>query len=392
MNLQLDAAQAAFRDDVRAFLRERLPDDLRDRMRKGLRPSRDAIVQWQRALHERGWAAPHWPREFGGADLGQMERLILVDELQRAPAPMPLHFNLTMLGPVLMRYGTPQQKRDWLPRLAQLDVWFCQGFSEPGAGSDLASLRTTARREGDHYVVNGQKTWTTYAHMADWIFCLVRSDPGAARKQDGISFLLIDLRTPGITVRPIHSIDNEHHLNEVFFDEVKVPVANLVGEEHKGWEVTKYLLGGERTGLAYVGMSRDRLDRAIEVAAATREGGRRVIDDPSVQTAIAWLDAELRGLEIANWRLLLSPVAQQENPAFASVLKLKGVEIQQQIASLMLRVAGPLGLVRSDSEDEPERAELAAPATRYLFTRASSIYGGTSEIQKDVLAKVILGT
>lgn len=391
MNLELDVAQRAFRDDVRAFIRERLPAELRERVRKGLRPSKDAIVAWQRALHERGWAAPHWPREFGGADLGQMERVILVDELQQAPAPMPLHFNLTMLGPVLLKFGSADQKRDWLPRLARLDVWFCQGFSEPGAGSDLAALRTSARREGDHYVVNGQKTWTTYAHMADWIFCLVRTNPDAPRRQEGISFLLIDLRTPGITIRPIHSIDNEHHLNEVFFDDVKVPVANLVGEENKGWDVTKYLLGGERTGLAYVGTSRDRLDRCIELARSTREGGASVAHDPAVQLEIAWLDADLRGLEIANWRYLLTPAAQQENPAFASVLKLKGVEIQQQIAALMLRIVGPAGIARADGEADAGRAELAAPATRYLFSRASSVYGGTSEVQKDVLAKVILG-
>jgi pimeloyl-CoA dehydrogenase len=385
MDLQLDAAQAAFRDDVRAFIRERLPAALRERVRKGLRPSREDVVQWQRTLHERGWAAPHWPREFGGADLGQMERLILVDEIQRAPAPMPLHFNLTMLGPVLLQFGTPDQKRDWLPRLARLDTWFCQGFSEPGAGSDLAALRTSARREGDHYIVNGQKIWTTYAHMADWIFCLVRTGSESPRRQDGISFLLIDLKTPGITIRPIHTIDNEHHLNEVFFDDVKVPVANLVGEEGKGWEVTKYLLGNERTGLAYVGTSRDRFEHLLALA---RQAG--VIDDPLLQAEFAWLDAELRGLEVTNFRLLLSAQAQHENPAFASVLKLKGVEIQQRIAELMLRVAGPSGLVRSD-DHEGERAEAAMPATRYLFTRASSIYGGTSEVQKDVLAKALLG-
>jgi pimeloyl-CoA dehydrogenase len=384
LDLQLEPRHIAFRDEVGAFLREHLPPELRERVRQGLRPSREQIVQWQRTLHERGWAAPHWPREFGGADLGQMERLILVDELQRAPAPMPLHFNVTMLGPVLLRYGTPQQKRDWLPRLARLDTWFCQGFSEPGAGSDLASLRTSARREADHYIVNGQKTWTSYAHLADWIFCLVRTDPEAARKQEGISFLLIDLRTPGITIRPIHSIDNDHHLNEVFFDDVKVPLANRVGDENRGWEVTKYLLGGERTGLAYVGTSRDRLDRAIELARATREGAPRVIDDPSIQAAIAWIDAELRGLEITNFRLLLSEAAQRDNPAFASVLKLKGVDIQQQIAALMLRIVGPAGL----AQHEDERG---APATRYLFSRASSIYGGTSEVQKDVLARAILG-
>jgi pimeloyl-CoA dehydrogenase len=385
MDLSLEPRHVAFRDEVRAFLRERLPPELRERVRRGLRPSREQIVQWQRTLHERGRAAPHWPREFGGADLGQMERLILVDELQRAPAPMPLHFNLTMLGPVLLRYGTQEQKRDWLERLARLDVWFCQGFSEPGAGSDLASLRTRARREGDHYVVDGQKIWTTYAHMADWIFCLVRTDPGAARKQEGISFLLIDLRTPGITIRPIHTIDNEHHLNEVFFDGVRVPVAHRVGNENQGWEITKYLLGGERTGLAYVGTSRDRLDRAIELARTTREGARRVIDDPSVRAEIAGIDAELRALEITNFRLLLTESAQSENPAFASVLKLKGVDIQQQIAALALRIAGPAGLARHDDER-------GNPATRYLFTRASSIYGGTSEVQKDVLAKALLGS
>jgi pimeloyl-CoA dehydrogenase len=384
MDLQLDAAQAAFRAEVRAFLRERLPPELRQRVRQGLRPSREQVVQWQRALHERGWAAPHWPREFGGADLGQMERLILMDELQQAPAPLPLHFNVTMLGPVLLRFGTPQQKRDWLPRLARLDVWFCQGFSEPGAGSDLASLRTSARRQGEHYVVNGQKIWTTYAHMADWIFCLVRTDAQAARRQEGISFLLVDLKTPGITIRPIRTIDGEHHLNEVFFDDVKVPVANRVGDENKGWDVTKYLLGSERTGLAYVGTSRDRLDRAIELARGTPDGAGRVIDDPAIQAEIAWIDAELRGLAITNLRLLLSPQAQRENPAFASVLKLKGVEIQQQIAALMLRIAGPAGLARSEDER-------GVPATRYLFSRASSIYGGTSEVQKDVLAKTILG-
>ncbi|RYX93414.1 MAG: acyl-CoA dehydrogenase [Comamonadaceae bacterium] len=393
MDMTFDTEQTAFRDDVRAFIRERLPAGLRDRVRKGLRPTREQVTDWQRALHERGWAAPHWPREYGGADLGQMERLILVEELQRAPAPMPLHFNLTMLGPVLMRYGTDAQKLEWLPRLANLDTWFCQGFSEPAAGSDLAALRTTARREGDEYVVNGQKIWTTYAHMADWIFCLVRTDPGATRKQEGISFLLIDLKTPGITVRPIHTIDNEHHLNEVFFDEVRVPVANIVGEENKGWEVTKYLLGGERTGLAYVGTSRDRLGLAVERARSTPEGAGRAIDNPSIQAEIAWLDAELRGLEVTNFRLLLSPAAQQANPAFASILKLKGVEIQQRIAELMLAIAGPSGLVRSDVGEygDGPRAEAAMPATRYLFTRASSIYGGTSEVQKDVLAKVILG-
>jgi pimeloyl-CoA dehydrogenase len=386
MDLQLTAEQQAFRAEVRAFIQERLPQDIRDRLRAGHPPRKEDTVRWQRILNERAWAAPHWPRRFGGAELGQAERLILMDELYRAPAPLPQVFNITMLGPVLMKFGTPQQCEHFLPKLANLDLWFCQGFSEPGSGSDLASLRTAARREGDHYIVNGQKIWTTTAHWADWTFALVRTDP-EARKQEGISFLLIDLKSPGITIRPITSIDGEHHLNEVFFDEVRVPVANLVGQENKGWDCAKFLLGNERTGIANVGLCRERLDHARAVAERTPQGAGRLIDDPKLQAELASLDAEIRALEVTNWRFLLTPSAQQELPAFASVLKLKGVELQQDINALLARVAGPSGLERRGSDD----IEHGPLTPRYFYSRAASIYGGTSEVQKDILSKFILG-
>ncbi len=386
MDLRLSSAEEAFRAEVRAFVAERLPEDIRARLRAGHPPRKEDTVQWQRILNERGWAAPHWPRKYGGAELGQMERLILMDELYRAPAPLPQVFNVTMLGPVLMRYGTPEQCQHFLPKLANLDLWFCQGFSEPGSGSDLASLRTVAKRDGDHYIVSGQKIWTTTAHWADWIFALVRTSP-EARKQEGISFLLIDLKSPGITVRPILSIDGDHHLNEVFFDDVRVPITNLVGEENKGWDCAKFLLGNERTGIANVGLCRERLDYAREVASQTVQGAGKLIDDIKLRTEFASLDAEIRALEVTNWRFLLTPRAQAELPAFASVLKLKGVELQQEINALLARIAGPNGLEKRGKDDT-----VHGPLTpRYFYSRAASIYGGTSEVQKDILAKTIVG-
>ena len=386
MDLTLTTEQRAFRDEVRAFIQARLPDDIRARLRAGHPPRKQDTVTWQRILNERGWAVPHWPRQYGGADLGQVERLILLDEIYRAPAPLPQVFNTNMLGPVLMKFGTPAQCDHFLPRLANLDLWFCQGFSEPGSGSDLASLRTAARREGNHYVVNGQKIWTTTAHLADWVFALVRTDDGA-RKQEGISFLLIDLKTPGIRIRPIRSIDGDHHLNEVFFDDVRVPVDQLVGQENRGWDCAKFLLANERTGIANVGLCWERLDRAREIAQQTTQAGRPLWDDPKLRAEIAALGAEVRALEITNWRFLLTPAEQARVPAFASVLKLKGTELQQEINALLARLAGPQGLERRDAD------ELAhGPLTpRYFYSRAASIYGGTTEVQNDILAKALVG-
>lgn len=386
MDVNLNPGQLAFRDEVRAFIRERLPAEVRERMRAGLFPRKQDIVAWQRILNERGWAAPHWPKRYGGADMGQVERLILLEEIYRAPAPMPSVFNVVMLGPVLLKFGTEAQKDFFLPKLLNMDLWFCQGFSEPGAGSDLASLRTSARREGDQYVVNGQKIWTSSAHHADWMFALVRTNP-EARKQDGISFLLIDMRTPGVTVRPIVSLDGGHHLNEVFLDNVRVPVANLVGEENKGWNCAKFLLGNERTGIANVGLCRERLDYARELAARTVEGGRPLSEDPALNRQFAVLDAEIRALEITNARFLLTEGEQKRLPAFASVLKLKGTDIQQEVYELLARIAGAVGLERRSADE----LSVSALDARYFYSRAASVYGGSSEVQKDILAKTVVG-
>lgn len=294
MDIAFTLEQQTFREEVRAFIAARLPSSIRERLRQGHLPNREDTITWQRILAERGWSAPHWPKEYGGAALSQAERLILLDELYRAPAPLPQIFNMNMLGPVLMKFGTSRQREHFLPKLANLDLWFCQGFSEPGAGSDLAALRTSARREGDFYIVNGQKTWTSTAQWADWIFALVRTDP-QARKQAGISFLLIDLKSPGITVRPIRSIDGTNHVNEVFFEEVKVPASQLVGEENQGWECAKFLLANERTGIANVGLCQERLELAREMAHAGA-----LAQDPVLQREFAVFDAEIRALELTN--------------------------------------------------------------------------------------------
>ena len=303
---------------------------------------------------------------------------------------MPQVFNITMLGPVLLKFGSEEQRGFFLPKLLNLDLWFCQGFSEPEAGSDLASLRTKAQREGDHYVVNGQKIWTTSAHHADWIFCLVRTS-SESRKQDGISFLLIDLKQPGITVRPIRSIDGMHHLNEVFFDNVRVPVSNLVGEEGRGWSYAKFLLSNERTGIANVGLCRERWGYAIHIASKHWRDDEPLLNHPGVRKELALLDAEIRSLELTNWRLLLAPETCSAPDAFASVLKLKGSELQQRVLALLARLAGTDGL-RAASGSLEGLDDWAAPLTsRYFFSRAATIYGGASEVQKDILSKTFLG-
>ncbi len=391
MDLCLTKEQRAFRDEVRAFIAARLPADIRQRLRHGHPARKQDTVTWQRILHERRWAAPHWPKAYGGAGLGIAERLILLDEIYRAPAPLPQVLNINMLGPVLLRFGTDEQKRHFLPKLASLELWFCQGFSEPDSGSDLASLRTRAHREGDHYLVDGQKIWTSTAHTADWIFALVRTDP-SARRQQGISLLLIDLKSPGISIRPIVSIDGAHHLNEVFFEKVQVPVQNRVGDEGAGWDCAKYILSSERTGIANVGLCRERLDYAREQAAATWHGGRRLLDDPALRGRLATIGAEIRALELTNWRFLLDESIASRNPGFASVLKLKGTELLQDITSLLARIAGPGGLERREPE-QADSALLASDCTtrRYFYYRAATIYGGSSEIQKNILAKAILG-
>ena len=346
MDLRFTPEELAFRDEVRAFIRDNLPADIRERVRLGYSPRKQDTVAWQRILNKKGWAALSWPKEWGGPGWTAVQRMIFMEENQIAPAPELSSFNITMIGPVLIQFGTEEQKKRFLPRAANLDDWWCQGFSEPGAGSDLASLKTAAKRDGDHYVVNGQKIWTSTAHHADWCFVLVRTNPNAAKRQEGISFLLVDMKTPGITVRPIVSIDNSHHLNEVFFDDVRVPVENRVYEENRGWDVAKFLLGNERTGIARLGKSKERVTSAKEMARNVRENGKPLIQDAAFRQRVAQLEVDMKALEITQYRVVSSyDKAKDGRPdPLSSVLKVKGTELLQATTELAMDVGGPMSM------------------------------------------------
>jgi pimeloyl-CoA dehydrogenase large subunit len=396
MDLRFTPDEIAFRDDVRAFMRTALPAPIRRKMVEALRLEKDDIVTWQRILNAKGWAVPHWPVAWGGTGWSAVKQYIFHEELQQAPAPDPLPFGVNMVGPVIIAFGSQAQKRRHLPRIANLDDWWCQGFSEPGAGSDLASLKTTARRDGEHYIINGQKTWTTTAQYADWIFCLVRTDP-AAKKQQGISFILIDMKTPGITVRPIQTIDGGREVNEVFFDDARVPVENRVGEENRGWDYAKFLLGNERTGIARIGTSKARIRRLKEIAALERIGDKPLIEDERFRTKIAAVEVELKALEMTQLRVVAAARDHHQPDPASSILKIKGSEIQQAISELLLEAVGPYALPDdtrdSDRRNEPPIGpEWAGPLTPHYFNwRKVSIYGGSNEIQKNIIAKAILG-
>jgi pimeloyl-CoA dehydrogenase large subunit len=397
MDLRFTDEEIAFRSEVREFFRTALPDSIRRKMIEGRHASKDDLVTWSRILNAKGWAVPHWPVEWGGTGWTPVQQYIFRDELQQAPAPEPLAFGVSMVGPVIATFGNEDQKRRFLPRIANLDDWWCQGFSEPGSGSDLASLSTTARRDGNVYVVNGQKTWTTLAQHADWIFCLVRTDM-AAKKQAGISFLLIDMKSPGITVRPIQTIDGGLEVNEVFFDDVRVPTENLVGEENKGWDYAKFLLGNERVGIARIGISKARLKRIRELARLERIGDVPMIDNPRFREKLAAVEIELKALEMTQLRVVAAEGRREKgkpDPA-SSILKIKGSEIQQATTELLMDVVGPFALPyvpdeegRNEPVDGPEWASTAAPT--YFNWRKISIYGGSNEIQKNIIAKAILG-
>jgi pimeloyl-CoA dehydrogenase large subunit len=401
MDLRFTPEEIAFRDEVRAFMRTALPADIRSKLVEGRRLKKDDIVNWQRILNAKGWAVPHWSAEWGGRNWTPTQSYIFLEELQQAPAPPPLGFGVTMVGPVIIAFGSEAQKKRFLPRIANLDDWWCQGFSEPGSGSDLASLKTSAKRSNGHYVINGQKTWTTTAQYADWIFCLVRTDPAAAKKQEGISFILMDMKSPGITVRPIVTIDGGREVNEVFFDDVKVPAENLVGQENKGWDYAKFLLGNERTGIARVGMSKERIRRLRELAALERSDDRPLLEDERFRAKIAAVEVELKALEMTQLRVVAAERNRKGNrpdPA-SSILKIKGSEIQQTISELLMEVVGPYALpyqpeyLDDERLNEPPAGPDWAPslAPTYFNTRKVSIYGGTNEIQKNIIAKAILG-
>ncbi|WP_028472439.1 acyl-CoA dehydrogenase family protein [Nocardioides alkalitolerans] len=392
MQLELSDDDATFRDELREFFTTKVDEDIRTVVRERGELTKDQIVRGHRTLNEAGLAVPHWPVEWGGRDWTPLQRHIWHEEMQRAAVLPPLAFNTSMIGPVIAQFGTQEQKERFLPKTANLDIWWSQGFSEPDAGSDLASLRTSAVRDGDDWIVNGQKTWTTLGQYGDWIFTLVRTDPDV-KKQAGISMLLIDMTSPGVEVRPIELIDGGHEVNEVWFSDVRVPAENLVGEVNSGWTQAKFLLGNERVGVAPVGSVKRVLAQTKEWAAATTTDadGTTLLDDPLVASRIAELENELLALELTALRVVANSADGKPHPA-SSVLKLKGSELQQAVSELVVDVAGPAGLGSggtSETSDLEQWQRRATPA--YLNLRKASIYGGSNEVQRQIIAGTILG-
>ena len=394
MDLSFNPEEKAFRQEVRDFLATSLPADLRRKMIERRHLGKDDIVRWQRILNAKGWATPNWPVAYGGQSWTPSERYIFQEEMALAHAPEGSPFNVNMIGPVICKFGTEEQKARFLPRIANIDDWWCQGFSEPGAGSDLASLKTTAVRDGDHYVLNGQKIWTTQAQHADWMFGLFRTD-NSGKKQQGITFLLLDMKTPGLTVRPIETIDGEHDANEVFFDDVRVPVENRIGEEGKGWDYAKHLLGHERSGIARIGLSKERLSqlRHLEEDMSAKgmlsDGERR-----RLRRKLAEVEVELRALELTQLRVVAADAQGGGANAAASILKIKGTELQQRMTELTVELAGPAGLAMPEHHGADEVSEhgwIEAAAPFYFTMRKVSIFGGSNEIQKNIIAKGVLG-
>jgi len=391
MDLKFTAEEEAFRTEVLDFLRTSLPEDIAQKVHTGKRLTRDDMAQWHGILNAKGWLANHWPKEYGGPGWTAIQKFIFENECAIAGAPRIVPFGVNMLGPVLIKYGSEAQKRHWLPRILDGSDWWCQGYSEPGAGSDLASVRTTAVRtieNGEtYYIVNGQKTWTTLAHYANMIFCLVRTAQDV-RKQEGISFLLIDMNTPGVEVRPIITLDGEHEVNEVFFTDVRVPAANLVGEENKGWTYAKYLLTYERTNIAGVGFSVAALGRLKAAASKLQGNGRALIDDPLFAARLARVEIDLENMKTTNLRVLAAVAGGGVPGAESSMLKIRGTEIRQEISSLMRRAMGPYAqqFIEDDCDDEASNA-----AAQYFNNRKLSIFGGSNEIQKNIISKMMLG-
>ena len=397
MDLNFTDEEHAFREEARRFFRSAIPEAIRAKVAEGEGLTRDDMILSQRTLNQHGWATPNWPVAWGGKDWTPVQVYLYQDEMQQANVPSPIPFNVSMVGPVIAQFASDELKQRFLPKTANADIFWCQGFSEPGSGSDLASLRTRAEKQGDKYIVNGQKIWTTLAQYADWIFCLVRTDT-AAKQQEGISFLLIDMKTPGITVRPIITIDGGREVNEVFFDNVEVPAENLVGQENKGWDYAKFLLGNERTGIARVGASKAKVARIKELAAIEHSGGKPLIEDVKFREKLAAVEIELKALEMTQLRVVADERKLEkgrQNPA-SSILKLKGSVIQQQLTELVMEVVGPYAIPyqrdfegRNEPSIGPEYASEAAPM--YFNYRKVSIYGGSNEIQRNIIAKAILG-
>jgi alkylation response protein AidB-like acyl-CoA dehydrogenase len=388
MQLNYTTEDIAFREEVRAFLATALAPDVRERVRRGDESRiRDDLLGWQRTLHAHGWGAPAWPREFGGTGWSKTQQYLFETECALAFAPAQLAFGVKMVAPVLMRYGSAEQQACFLPRIIDGSDWWCQGYSETGSGSDLASLKTRADKDGDDYLVNGQKVWNTLGQHADWIFCLVRTD-SSGKPQRGISFLLIDMKSPGVSVRPTRLLDGSYEVNEIRFDNVRVPMGNRVGAENEGWTYAKYLLGHERTNIAGIGLSQRELGRLKEMAARLDRHGRPLLDDALFATRIAQVEIELAALEITNLRVISAESRSQAPGPEASMLKIRGTEIMQRISELQVEALGARALVASRSTVADENVPRAVES--YLNLRKLSIYGGSNEIQRNIIAQMIL--
>jgi alkylation response protein AidB-like acyl-CoA dehydrogenase len=395
MNLDFSPEDLAFRDEARRFIEANYPAETRARQAAGVELGREDYLAWHRILAKRGWAAPGWPKEYGGPGWTPTQKFIFAEELARAGTVPILPFGVNMVSPVIQAFGTPEQKAKFLPPTLAGEIWWCQGYSEPGAGSDLAGLSTRAVRDGDHYVVNGQKTWTTLAQFADWGFFLVRTDP-AAKKQEGISFLLIDMKSPGVTVRPIITLDGAHEVNEVWLEDVRVPVENRVYEENKGWTCAKFLLAHERTGIAGVARSKRGLEHVREAAGNEVEAGGTLDEDPFFARKMAELEIDLMALEYTELRGLAREARGEGPGPESSLLKIKGTEIQQRLTELMLEVAGRYGAPHLEGEALGDNAPVGPAYARgaadaYFNMRKTSIYGGSNEIQRNIIAKLVLG-
>ncbi len=393
MNVEFSPEDLAFQQEVRAFIAENYPKELRGKQDEGDELGKEDFLSWHRVLAKKGWVAPAWPVEYGGTGWSSTQRFIFSEETARADCIRLLPFGLAMVGPVIYTFGTPEQKAHFLPRILSGEDWWCQGYSEPGAGSDLASVRTKAARDGDDYIVDGQKTWTTLAQHADWGFFLVRTDP-EAKQQEGISFLLIDMKSPGIEVRPIITLGGEHEVNEVFLDSVRVPVANRVFEENKGWTCAKFLLAHERMGIAGIAGSKRGVERIKAIATSEMDGDKPLLANPFFRRKVAELEMDLTALEYTELRSL---AAGKPPGAESSLLKIKGSEIQQRITELALEAAGHYGAPyfrgfgEGDNEHPigPDWAQRTAPT--YFNARKTTIYGGSNEIQRGIIAKMVLG-
>jgi alkylation response protein AidB-like acyl-CoA dehydrogenase len=396
MDLNYTDEELAFRDEVRAFFEEKLKPELAEKVRLGTGLSKEDMEGWHATLNAQGWLVPNWTKEFGGAEWNAVQRHIFDEESARYDAPRTVPFGFSMLAPVLHKFGSKEQNDYWLPRMLNGDDWWCQGYSEPGAGSDLASLKTKAVREGDHYIVNGQKTWTTLGQHANMIFCLVRTD-STVKNQEGISFLLIDMDTPGVEVRPIILLDGTHEVNEVWFTDVKVPVANLVGEENKGWTYAKYLLTHERTNIAGVGYSQAGIATVKRIAKAEMAGGKPLMQNPLFAARVAQVEVDLMAMATTNLRII-SKAAEGAAPGVeASMLKVKGTIIRQEINDLARRAVGVYAMpfasemVEGTNEPLPDPHDAGPLAAHYFNNRKLSIFGGSNEIQRGIIAKVTMG-